>query len=100
MPMGLIFGARLLGIHDHTVMTSVHAAADHVLKASPMPTTSETVELDELCTLRRAANQRVSVVTALDRATHTFVGWTVVEELFLALYCGLAARDQALRLVL
>ena len=42
--------ARLLGVHHQTVINWVNAAADRVPDATPMPTTSDTVELDELYT--------------------------------------------------
>ena len=41
---------RLLGVHHQTVINWVNAAADRLPETPPAPTTSETVELDELYT--------------------------------------------------
>ncbi len=70
---------RLLNIDHQTVSNWVTADADDLPDAPPAPETSATVELDELYSFVGKKND-VYVITAVDRATRGFVGWTGVWE--------------------
>ena len=71
--------ARHLDVHHQTVINWITAAPECVLR-SPVPETTETVELDYF-SLHWGKKTVVYVVTAVDRATHCVVGrsWRKLE---------------------
>ena len=72
--------ARILQVSPQSVRRWRDKYVASLPPQPPMPATSEVTELDELYTFAGSKKNRYYLITAVDRETRCFMGWTLVTE--------------------
>ncbi len=71
---------RLLGVNHQSVVNWVNTYQEKTQNTDNLPKETETIEIDELWTFVGEKKTKHTSQAAVDRATHTIVGWSVCAE--------------------